>query len=187
MDARRRARRQARVWVRIQCRCRRLRVRSGRRGMKCRPTARSCFPTPTSPMCMRLSPPARARISLPGNPLTRSDRRRTLPVNGMTNATVKICLAAFAVLILAAAACGTRQQATQRAAVTYPEPRFPSYLKPPSSLEDVLPHVRPLARNKIGFQGNGLGIAQSGDTVAFILSATAEDMIVQGVKRAMEE
>ena len=51
----------------------------------------------------------------------------------------------------------------------------------------MLPHVRPLARNKIGFQGNGLGIAQAGDTVAFILPATAEDMIVQAVKRAMEE
>jgi hypothetical protein len=56
-----------------------------------------------------------------------------------------------------------------------------------TSDEKVLPHVRPLARNKIGFQGNGLGIAQAGDTVAFILPATAEDMIVQAVKRAVEE
>jgi hypothetical protein len=105
----------------------------------------------------------------------------------MTNIAVKACVLAFAALMLAAAACGTRQRSAERAAVTYPEPRFPSYLKPPATLEDVLPHVRPLARNKIGFQGNGLGIAQAGDTVAFILPATAEDMIVQAVKRAMEE
>src|SRR5436189_1305407 len=105
----------------------------------------------------------------------------------MTNTTAKACLFAFAVLLVAAAACGTRQTAFQRAARTFPEPRFPSYLKPPASIDEVLPHVRPLARNKIGFQGNGLGIAQAGDTVAFILPATSEDMIVQAVKRAMEE
>ena len=105
----------------------------------------------------------------------------------MTNAAVKACIVAFAALMLAAAACGTRQQSAERALVAYPEPRYPSYLKPPASVEEVLPHVRPLARNKIGFQGNGLGIAQPGDTVAFILPPTAEDMIVQGVKRAMEE
>jgi len=103
------------------------------------------------------------------------------------NTAAKACILAFAALMLAAAACGTRRQSAERAAVTYPEPRFPSYLKPPASVDEVLPHVRPLARNKIGFQGNGLGIAQPGETVAFILPATAEDMIVQAVKRAVEE
>ena len=105
----------------------------------------------------------------------------------MTNGIAQACMAAFSVLILAAVACGTRQQSAERTAVRYPEPRFPSYLKPPASVDEVMPHVRPLARNKIGFQGNGLGIAQAGDTVVFILPATAEDMIVQAVKRAMEE
>src|SRR5918911_3864573 len=105
----------------------------------------------------------------------------------MTNKLAQACVAGFGTLVLAAAACGTHQSSGERAITKYPEPRFPSYLKPPGSIEEVLPHVRPLARNKIGFQGNGLGIAQQGDTVAFILSATAEDMIVQAVKRAMEE
>ena len=105
----------------------------------------------------------------------------------MTNRIAQACVAVFSVLILAAVACGTRQQSAGRTAVRYPEPRFPSYLKPPASVDEVMPHVRPLARNKIGFQGNGLGIAQAGDTVVFILPATAEDMIVQAVKRAMEE
>src|SRR5712671_4428930 len=105
----------------------------------------------------------------------------------MISTAAKLFIVAFAALMLAAAACGARQQSAERGAVTYPEPRFPSYLKPPASIEEVLPHVRPLARNRIGFQGNGLGIAQPGDTVAFILPATAEDMVVQAVKRAMEE
>ena len=105
----------------------------------------------------------------------------------MTNTAARAFSLVFAALVLAAAACGSRQTAVERAAATFPEPRFPSYLRPPASIEEVLPHVRPLARNKIGFQGNGLGIAQAGDTVAFILPATAEDMIVRAVKRAMEE
>jgi hypothetical protein len=105
----------------------------------------------------------------------------------MTNTLARISLCLLAALIIGAAACGTKQSPTAGGVVKYPEPRFPSYLKSPSSVDEVLPHVRPLVRNKIGFQGNGLGIAQPGDTVAFILSATAEDMIVQAVKRAMEE
>jgi hypothetical protein len=109
-----------------------------------------------------------------------------VPLGGVADRAVRACIASFSALIVVAAACGTRQPA-QRLAVTYPEPRFPSYLKPPASVEDVLPHVRPLARNKIGFQGNGLGIARPGDTVAFILAPTAEAMIVEAVKRAMEE
>jgi len=106
----------------------------------------------------------------------------------MVNTTAKICLVIFSALLLAAAACGTGPRNAERmVGVQYPEPRYPSYLKPPSTIDEVLPHVRPLARNTIGFQGNGLGIAQSGETVAFILAPTAEDMIVQAVKKAMEE
>jgi len=51
----------------------------------------------------------------------------------------------------------------------------------------VLPHVRPLVRNKTGFQGAGLGIANSGDTVTFVTGSTADPLIVDAVKRAMEE
>src|SRR2546425_2285 len=106
----------------------------------------------------------------------------------MVNTTAKICLVIFSALLLAAAACGTGPRNAERmVAVQYPEPRYPSYLKPPSTIDEVLPHVRPLARNTFGFQGNGLGIAQSGETVAFILAPTAEDMIVQAVKKAMVE
>lgn len=48
----------------------------------------------------------------------------------MVNTAAKICLAIFSVLLLAAGACSTGQPNAERAAVvTYPEPRFPSYLK----------------------------------------------------------
>ena len=47
--------------------------------------------------------------------------------------------------------------------------------------------MRPLVRNKTGFQGAGLGIANAGETVTFVTTAAAEPLIVEAVKRAMEE
>lgn len=35
--------------------------------------------------------------------------------------------------------------------------------------------MHPLARNKTGFQGNGLGIAQPGETIVFVLGPHKED------------
>src|SRR5262245_50287798 len=82
--------------------------------------------------------------------------------------------AAGAVLVLTAG-CSSRPGSRETAgAADYPRPRYPSYLKPPSSIDDVLPHVRPLARNRTGFQGGGLGIAQPGETVTFVLGPNAE-------------
>jgi len=96
-----------------------------------------------------------------------------------------------AVLLAAGAVASCGRGAPERTpgapAESYPEPRFPSYLKPVSSVEEVLPHVRPLVRNKTGFQGAGLGIANPGDTVTFVTSATADPLIVEAVRRAMEE
>ena len=94
------------------------------------------------------------------------------------------------VVALAACAAACRRADTAQpaaAAIEYPEPRYPSYLKPPTSIAEVLPHVRPLVRNKIGFQGAGLGVAQAGDTVTFVLGLDADDLIVQALKTAMEE
>ena len=69
----------------------------------------------------------------------------------------------------------------------YPEPRFPSYLKPPSSLDEVMPYVRPLVRARRGLQGSGLGVAEKGETVLFVVGTDAEDMIVNAVTKGMEE
>lgn len=69
----------------------------------------------------------------------------------------------------------------------YPEPRFPSYLKTPASIEEVMPYVRPLARTRHGLQGAGLGLVEKGESVLFVVSSGAEDMIVEAVVRAMKE
>jgi hypothetical protein len=104
--------------------------------------------------------------------------------------------AACAVLALIAAGCGGSERngsaprtesAEARPTGNYPEPRFPSYLKPPSSMEEVMPHVRPLVRARHGLQGAGLGLVEKGESVLFVVSSTAEDMIVDAVVKAMEE
>ncbi len=110
-----------------------------------------------------------------------------------------ICSAARALMIgLLAAGCGGCGRGSQPAASgsaspaaapagDYPEPRYPSYLKPVSTLEEILPHVRPLVRNKTGFQGAGLGIANAGETVTFVTTPASEPLIVAAIKKAMEE
>jgi hypothetical protein len=69
----------------------------------------------------------------------------------------------------------------------YPPPRFPSYLKTPKSVEEVMPFARAVARQTTGLQGEGLGSLKSGETVALVTEASSEDMIVEAIKRAAEE
>jgi hypothetical protein len=69
----------------------------------------------------------------------------------------------------------------------YPDPRFPSYLRPPASVEDVLPQIRQVVRNRSGLQGAGMGILQPGDTIAIVASVTAEELILEAFKRALAE
>ena len=98
--------------------------------------------------------------------------------------------AAAAIAALAAAGCsrgGPAPDAAPPSTADYPSPRFPSYLKPLSSVDEVLPHVRTLARAKTGVQGAGLGVANSGDTVTFVTTTASDPLIVEAVKRAMEE
>ncbi len=82
---------------------------------------------------------------------------------------------------------GGTPPAPQTSAGNYPEPRFPSYLKPPASIDEVMPFVRPLVRTRTGLQGAGLGIIEKGETVLFVVSTDAEDMIVNAVVKGMEE
>jgi len=98
--------------------------------------------------------------------------------------------AVAAIAALAAAGCsrgGPAPDAAPPSTADYPSPRFPSYLKPLSSVDEVLPHVRTLARAKTGVQGAGLGVANSGDTVTFVTTTASDPLIVEAVKRAMEE
>jgi hypothetical protein len=82
---------------------------------------------------------------------------------------------------------GQESSRSEPVAGAYMEPRFPSYLRPPSSVDEVLPHVRPLVRARVGLQGAGLGIAEPGETVLFVVSIDAEPMILDAVTQAMEE
>ena len=63
--------------------------------------------------------------------------------------------------------------------IKYSAPRFPSYTKAPKSIEEVMPFARSIARQATGLQGDGFGILKDGESVALVLTATAEDMVVQ--------
>ena len=70
---------------------------------------------------------------------------------------------------------------------SYPAPRFPSYTKAPKSVEEVMPYARAIARQTTGLQGDGFGILKDGESVGLVLTSTAEDLVVQAIKRAIEE
>src|SRR5690349_5046332 len=71
--------------------------------------------------------------------------------------------------------------------IKYPAPRFPSYTKMPKSVDEVMPFARSIARQTTGLQGEGFGILKQGESVALVVEANAEDMIVEAIKRAIEE
>lgn len=70
---------------------------------------------------------------------------------------------------------------------TYREPRFPAYLKPPKTVDDVMPAARIIVRNKSGIQGAGMGVLQRGDGVLLVPTSEAEPMILEAMKKALEE
>ncbi len=91
-------------------------------------------------------------------------------------AAAAVCLAGLAEII-----------EPQLAAPKYPEPRYPAYLKPPKSIDDVMPAAREIVRNKSGIQGAGMGVLQRGDGVLLVPTVEAEPMILDALKKALEE
>src|SRR5438445_2981863 len=67
----------------------------------------------------------------------------------------------------------------------YPAPRFPSYVRPPKSIEDVMPFARAAVRQTGG--RTPLGLVEKGQTVAIFTEPAAEEMVLQAIKRAYEE
>ena len=67
----------------------------------------------------------------------------------------------------------------------YPAPRFPSYVRPPKSIDDVMPFARAAVRQTGG--RTPLGLVEKGQTVAIFTEPMAEDMILQAIRRAYEE
>ncbi len=67
----------------------------------------------------------------------------------------------------------------------YPPPRFPSYVKPPKSIDDVMPFARAAVRQTGG--RTPLGLVEKGMTALIVAEATADDLLLQAIKRAYEE
>ena len=69
----------------------------------------------------------------------------------------------------------------------YPAPRWPSYFKPPTSVDELMPAARQLVRNKSGFLGVGMGVLQAGETVLIVPNVKSDPMVVEAVVRALTE
>lgn len=88
---------------------------------------------------------------------------------------------AYAIVVLS---CGWYGLAHSAEKPKYSTPRFPSYLKPPKSIDDVMPFARAAVRQTGG--RTPLGLVEKG-TVLIVTDSTAEDMVMQAIKRAYEE
>ena len=110
---------------------------------------------------------------------------------------VKLVSALFLTAIIVAAACGRADKgrtesasAATRAGANgekYPEPRWPSYFKPPKSIDDLMDAARSFVRNQSGLQGKGMGILQPGDQVLIVANNDADPMVLDAIKRALGE
>src|SRR5439155_184890 len=69
----------------------------------------------------------------------------------------------------------------------FPEPRWPSYFKPPKSVEDLMDAARALVRNQSGLQGKGMGILQPGESVLIVAANNADPMVLEAIRRALVE
>src|ERR1700752_5315246 len=69
----------------------------------------------------------------------------------------------------------------------YPEPRWPSYFKPPKSVDDLMDAARQFVRNQSGLQGKGMGILQAGESVLVVANNDADPMVLEAIKRALVE
>ena len=67
---------------------------------------------------------------------------------------------------------------------SYPAPRFPSYVKPPKSIDDVMPFARAAVRQTGG--RTPLGLVEKG-TVLIVVEPDAEEIVLQAIKKAYEE
>src|SRR3989441_12220140 len=110
---------------------------------------------------------------------------------------VKLASVLFLTAIIVAAACGRADKgrtesarAATRAGANgekYPEPRWPSYFKPPKSVDDLMDAARSFVRNQSGLQGKGMGILQAGESVLIVAGNEADPMVLDAIKRALVE
>jgi hypothetical protein len=67
----------------------------------------------------------------------------------------------------------------------YPAPRFPSYLRPPKSIDDVMPFARAAVRQTGG--RTPLGLVEKGMATLIVTEVNADPMVMQAITRAFEE
>ena len=87
-------------------------------------------------------------------------------------------------LLVAAAALLLSLSVDGAEATKYPAPRFPSYLKPLKSIDDVMPYARAAVRQTGG--RTPLGLVEKG-TALIVVEPAAEEVVMQAIKRAYEE
>lgn len=67
----------------------------------------------------------------------------------------------------------------------YPTPRFPSYVKPPKSIDDIMPFARAAVRQTGG--RTPLGLVEKGTLIGLITEPIADDVVLQAIVRAYKE
>src|SRR5262252_7987249 len=67
----------------------------------------------------------------------------------------------------------------------YPPPRFPSYLKPPKSIDDIMPFAHAAVRQTGG--RTPLGLVEKGMSTLIVTEVNADPMVMEAIKRAFEE
>jgi ribosomal protein L7Ae-like RNA K-turn-binding protein len=90
-----------------------------------------------------------------------------------------LIVVAFAVLAAAILAADAADKGN------YPPPRFPSYLKPAKSVDDVMPYARAAVRQTGG--RTPLGLVEKGSATLIVAEASADPMVMQAIRRAFEE
>ena len=67
----------------------------------------------------------------------------------------------------------------------YPAPRFPSYVKPPKSIDDIMPFARAAVRQTGG--RTPLGLVEKGTLIGIVTEPVADDTVLQAIVRAYKE
>ena len=110
---------------------------------------------------------------------------------------IRLLTVLFLTVVIVAGACGRGNQARNgtvdagarngAAGEKYPEPRWPSYFKPPKSIDDLMDAARSFVRNQSGLQGKGMGILRAGESVLIVAANDADPMVLEAIKRALLE
>ena len=109
---------------------------------------------------------------------------------------VRLLTALFLITVIVAAACSRTErnasgasagERTGAAGEKYPEPRWPSYFKPPKSVDDLMDAARSFVRNQSGLQGKGMGILQPGESVLIVANNESDPMVLDAIQRALVE